>query len=174
MATIKADTKKTADTVQVHADAKVSLKEVRKPLYASVGAGDFAVEKLRELPTRYTGGVKRFQAQVKELPAQVKELPVQVKELPAQVKELPAHVKELPAAVKAQLSELSEKATHLYEEFAERGENVVTSIRKSPSTEAAIEEGKTAVRQVKAVRTSTRRAAEAAEKAVENAASKIG
>lgn len=160
MATAKVDRKKTADTVEVHADAKVSMKEVRKPLYASVGAGDFAVAKLRELPGRYTGGVKRFQGKFEGFQAQVKEIPEQVKELPAHVK--------------AQLSELSEKAGHLYEEFAERGESLVTSIRRSPSTEAAIAQGKTAVRQAKAARTSAQRAAESAEKAVEDAASKIG
>jgi hypothetical protein len=62
---------KAGDTASV--DATVDLSEIRKPFFAYVGAADFAVQKLRSLPSLYVEGVRKGQTQVKELPTQVRE-----------------------------------------------------------------------------------------------------
>jgi hypothetical protein len=50
----------------------------------------------------------------------------------------------------------------------------VTQIRRQPATEAAIAEGKEAVRKAEAAAIAARKSVKASEKAVEGAASKIG
>jgi len=146
------------------AGAGPSRNEIRKPLHASVGAGDFAVEKLRELPSVYTTEVKRLRGAVSGLQGQVKELP----------EAWVAQARELPGQVKASLSGLSERATGLYDDFAARGERVVTRVRRSPAVQDAAHEASVTAREAKATRTSAGKTVRAAEKAVEDTAHKIG
>ncbi|MDT7537924.1 MAG: hypothetical protein QOI82_1509, partial [Actinomycetota bacterium] len=51
---------------------------------------------------------------------------------------------------------------------------LVKAIRRQPATEAAIAEGKEAVRKAEAAATAAKKSAKAGEKAVEDAAAKIG
>lgn len=164
MATAKASTTKTNDTVEVKGDAKLPLNEVRKPLYAYVGAADLAVEKLRELPSRYTAELKKRRGDAESIQTQVKDLPTTLQK----------QVKDLPQTVKSQLTEISEKVNEVYEDLAGRGERLVTSVRKDPATQSAVEHGKTAVRQAKGARTSARKAAGDVSKAAEDTANKVG
>jgi hypothetical protein len=142
---------------EVKAEARVPLSEVRKPLYASVGAADLAVEKLPALPSTTTAEVKKLSDRMTALPAR----------MPNQ---LGSAVRAIPGAVTGQLSELQGRATQIYNEFADRGEQRVANIRRSPATREAVNRTRTAVRETRAARTSARKAADAAGRAVSEAA----
>jgi len=68
----------------------------------------------------------------------------------------------------------NKKATDFYAQLTVRGERLVTSIRRQPSTQATIAEGKAAVRKAEAAANSAKRSVKAGEKAVEQAADKLG
>lgn len=129
------------------------LSEATKPLFAAVGVADLAIEQAKDVPALYVAEVKKAQARLAEVPAQVQSIPAQVKTLSG---------------------ELTEKATDLYTQLTVRGERLVTQIRRQPATEAAIAEGKEAVRKAEAAATAAKKSAKAGEKAVEAAAAKIG
>ena len=169
MATAKADARKTTnDTVVVDADAattkgrlidadvEVNLSAVRRPLYAYVGAADFAVEKLRDLPTVGAQRVQEVQASVKQAQAQATE-----------------QAKARRAAVRQQLNELPDKARALYTDFVVRGQKLVTNLRNNPEASNAVNEAKNAVRQVKGATTSAKNAAKSGEKAAERTERKV-
>ncbi len=146
------------------ASAKVALPEMRKPLFAGLGAADFAVAKLLELPGSYTSEIKKLSGRANGLPGQVKELPTSVGDT----------LKALPTQVQSGLTELADRATRIYGDFASRGEKRVSSIRRNPSTQQAVSQTRTAVSRTKAAQTSTRKAASAAGRAVSANASKAG
>ncbi|WP_239333953.1 hypothetical protein [Frankia sp. CiP3] len=160
MATIRTTAQTSEDTAEAEVDVKIPLSEVRKPLYASVGAADAAVKKILTLPTTYVDEVKKFSDRVNGISTQAQKLPTNVQ----------TAVRSLPATVGSQLSDLQGRASLLYNSFADRGEKRVSSIRRSPVTEEAVSRTRTAVSQTKVARDSTRRAAEAVSKAVGDAA----
>ena len=160
MATTRTTASTSDDTAEAKAEVKIPLNEVRKPLYASVGAADLAVEKLMSLPSAYGTEVRKLSDRVVGIPTQASKVPTTVQ----------SAVKSLPATVSAQLSDLSDRATQLYNSFADRGEKRVSGIRRSPATQEAVAETKTAVSQTKAARASTRKAAGAVGKAASEAA----
>ena len=123
--------------------------ETRKPLLAVVGVADLAIEQVKDVPALYVAEAKRVQARFAEFPAQVKAFPGQVEKA-------------------------NKKATDLYSQLSVRGERLVTSIRRQPATEAAIVEGKEAVRKAEASANAARRSVKAGEKAVEQAVEKLG
>ena len=120
----------------------LSLDEVRKPVYAYVGAADLALE--------------------------------QVKSLPGAVKALPAQVRDLRSEVESRVSKAQGQASELYAALAVRGERLVTSIRRQPATQAAVAEGKEAVKKAEAAAVAAAKSARAGGKAAEDAAAKIG
>ena len=154
---VTADVDKTGDTVTGRFTLKnlptFDVAEATKPLYAVVGAADFALEQAKDVPADVTARVNKVQASVKTLPTQVKGL---------------------RGEVETRVSTVTEKATDLYSQLTVRGERLVTQIRRQPATEAAIAEGKEAVRKAEAAATATRKSAKAGEKAVEGAADKLG
>jgi len=169
MATAKADARKTTnDTVVVDADAattkgrlidadvEVNLSAVRRPLYAYVGAADFAVEKLRDLPAVGAQRVQEVQASVKQAQAQATE-----------------QAKARRAAVRQQLNELPDKARALYTDFVVRGQKLVTNLRNNPEASNAVNEAKAAVGEVKDAATHAKRAAKNGEKAAERTEAKV-
>jgi hypothetical protein len=95
-----------------------------------------------------------------------------------QAKDVPALVKGLPTQVETRVSTATDKAGDVYSQLTVRGRRLVTSIRRQPATEAAIAEGKEAVRKATssaaASATAARKSAKAGEKAVEGAAGKVG
>ena len=129
------------------------VAEATQPLYAVVGVADLAIEQVKDVPALYVAEVKKASSRISEVPAQVKALPNQVKTLS---------------------DEVTEKATDLYAKLAVRGERLVTQIRRQPATEAAIAEGKEAVRKAEAAATAAKKSVQAGEKAVEGAVDKIG
>lgn len=135
--------------------------EARKPLYAVVGAGDLAVENIKELPaqlaTQAATVLPKTRAFVVEVPGK----------LPTLVTGLRGEVEERATAVTG-------KAFQAYGELVERGQQLVRSIRRGAATEQAEEQVKVAKSRVKAAATSTTKAAKATAKAVDSAAEKIG
>ena len=162
--TVTTDVTKTGDTVTGRFTLKnlpsFDAAEAKKPLFAYVGVADLAIEKAKEIPAEFTADIKKVQALLAEVPAQVKTLPAQVKEL--------------RGVVETKVNEATEKATDLYAKLTVRGERLVTQIRRQPATEAAIAEGKEAVRKAEAAATAAKKSVKAGEKAVEDAAGKLG
>ncbi len=138
----------------------LDLDTAKKPVFAVVGVVDFYVEQIKELPA----DAKKVQAKLEAArTAQI-----------AQLKNLPTQVKGLRTEVETRVAKAQTTATDYYAKLAVRGERLVTQIRRQPATEAAIAEGKEAVRKAEAATVAAKKSAKAAEKAVEGAASKIG
>jgi hypothetical protein len=186
MATAKTSTSKTANTAGVKAglkgrtglaavDLKLNLaevrKEARKPLFAYVGAGDYAVEQIKRLPEVYSEARANYRSAVTNANTAVT---TAVKDYRSAVQTLPATVKELPTSLKSSLTELSGKANEFYGDFVQRGEKLVTSIRRQPATQEAVSEAKTAARQTRTATTHARRSAGAGKAAAKSAAAKTG
>jgi hypothetical protein len=183
MATAKTSTSKTTNTAAASAgikgrtglagvDIKLNLaevrKEARKPLFASVGAGDYAVQQIKRLPEVYTEAIANYRTTANTAVTTV------VKDYRSAVSTLPATVKELPTSLKTSLTELSGKANEFYGDFVQRGEKLVTSIRRQPATQEAVSEAKTAARQTRTATTHARRSAGAGKAAAKSAAAKTG
>jgi hypothetical protein len=162
--TVSADVDKTGSTVT----GRFTLKNLptlpafdadaaKKPLFAYVGVADLAIERAKEIPAELTVATttvtKKAQALLAEVPGQVTALPV---------------------TVRSNVEKATEKATDVYSKLTVRGERLVKQIRRQPATEAAIAEGKEAVRKAEAAATAARKSVKAGEKAVEGAAAKIG
>lgn len=131
----------------------LALAEVRKPAYAYVGVADLALEQVKDLPGRSVATAREVQARLAEVPTRVRTLPAQVEE---------------------RLQRTTGRAGRAYTVLALRGERLVTSIRRQPATEAAVEEGKEAVRKVEAAADAARRSVRAGEQALKDAAEKLG
>ncbi|RBQ21962.1 hypothetical protein DP939_04640 [Spongiactinospora rosea] len=99
-----------------------------KPFYAVAGAGDFAMEKLREIP----GRLEKLQARSGDLGQSAKDLPTKAREYAAKAE---GYAKDLPVKAKGYADIVTVRATELYEEFADRGRKVVSRV----SGEAALE-----------------------------------
>ncbi len=98
----------------------------------------------------------------------------QAKDVPAQVRTLPSSVKSLRSDVEVRVEKANKKASDVYAKLTVRGERLVTQIRRQPATQAAIAEGKQAVRKAEAAATAAKKSVKAGEQAVEDAAAKIG
>ena len=155
--TADVDVAKTGSTVTGRFTIKnlptFDVADATKPLFAFVGVADFALEQAKDVPADVTARAAKVQARLSEVPAQVKTLPTQVTSLS---------------------KDFTEKATDRYSQLTVRGERLVTQIRRQPATEAAIAEGKEAVRKAEAAAVAARASVKAGEKAVEDAAAKIG
>lgn len=136
------------------------VAEATKPLFAVVGVADLAIEQAKDVPALYVAEVKKAQARLENVPTVVKTIPEQVKTLRTDVE--------------TRVEKATEKATEFYAQLTVRGERLVTQIRRQPSTEAAIAEGKAAVRKAEAAATAAKKSVKAGEQAVEDAAAKIG
>jgi hypothetical protein len=161
---VTADVNKTGNTVTGRFTLKnlptlpaFDADQAKKPLFAYVGVADLAIERIKDVPAELTELNKTVSTKVQALVADV-----------------PAQVQALPVTVRTNVEKASEKATDLYTKLTIRGERLVSQIRRQPATEAAIAEGKEAVRKAEAAATAARKSVKAGEKAVEGAAAKIG
>ena len=136
------------------------VAEAKKPLYAYVGALDLALEQAKEVPAEVSTGVTRVSARLADIPAQVRTLP--------------ASVKNLRGDVEVRVEKVTERASDLYTELSVRGERLLTSIRRQAATEAALEEGKEAVRKAEAATVAAKKSVKASGRAVEGAAAQLG
>lgn len=124
--------------------------DATKPLFAAVGVADYALEQVKDVPAELTAEAKRVLADV------------------------PNRVKDLPNQVKSYREDVESRVQSLYAQLAVRGERLVTQIRRQPATEAAIAEGKEAVRKAEAAVIAAKHSAKAGEQAIEDATAKIG
>ena len=134
--------------------------EVRKPAFAFAGLADLAIEQVKDAPAAYVAEVRKAQERLAEVPSAVRTIPSQVKDLRSEVG--------------TRVAQATEQAGDLYAALAIRGERLVTQIRRQPATEAAIAEGREAVKKAEAAAVAARNSARAGEKAVADAASKVG
>lgn len=143
---------------------KLATTELQKPLFAAVGVADFALEQVKDVPADLGAEAKRVQARVDAARTAV----------PVQLKTLPTQVKDLRGEVETRVAKVAETANDFYAKLAIRGERLVTQIRRQPATEAAIAEGKEAVKKAEASAIAAKKAVKAGEKAVQGAARKLG
>ncbi|HVA60573.1 MAG TPA: hypothetical protein VNG13_08555 [Mycobacteriales bacterium] len=155
------------------------------PLYVLAGAGDLAVEKLRELPTTVAKFPvelqEQLQARVNVLRAQAKGLPknyrtpatafaFQVETVKTQVETVKTQV----GTLRSRATDLAGRTSELYDELATRGRGVVGQIRRQPATRKAGVQRKSATTKAKAARTSAEKTVQATVEATESAAGQIG
>ena len=128
-----------------------------KPFYAVAGAGDYAVEKLRELPEQIQRLQSRRRATVGGTTA--RDLPTMARRYANTVQvKAEAVAKDLPEKAKEYADTISSRAAGLYEEFATRGRRVVSKVTGEAALE--LEEVSTSAQPPAAVRpVSTRPAA---------------
>jgi heparin binding hemagglutinin HbhA len=159
------------------------------PLYAVAGAGDLAVEKLREVPAK----LATVRAEPKVVQQRVTDAQAKVQErVNSSLNTVAGDLRTLPE--KAQSFALSQvgKANEAYEDLAARGKNVVGRIRRQKASQDLKAEAHTTASKAKATEQSARRAvsstqrsakatatsasktAKAAERATRDAADKIG
>jgi hypothetical protein len=159
--TVTTDVKKTGNTVT----GRFTLKNLptfdadyaKKPLFAYVGVADLAIERAKEIPAELTVATTNVTKKAQSLLAEV-----------------PSQFSGLPVTVRTNVEKATERATDLYTKLTIRGERLVGQIRRQPATEAAIAEGKEAVKKAEAASTAAKKSFKAGEKAVEDAAAKIG
>jgi hypothetical protein len=103
-----------------------------KPFYAVAGAGDYAVEKLRELPEQ----LQKLQARRGEFTDAAKVLPEKAREYAGIAADrAEVYAKDLPEKAREYADTLTVRANALYEDFASRGRKVVSRV----TGEAALE-----------------------------------
>lgn len=163
--------KKTSSTVTgLFSLPAFDATEVKKPLFAVVGVADLAFEQVKDVPADVTAEAKRVQGLITEAS----------KTVPAQLLTLPAQAKNLRSTVETKVGAATGKVTDFYATLAVRGEKLVGQVRRQPSTQAAVAEGKAVVEQVEQATRKVESAAVAAKKsvkatvkAVEDAASTV-
>jgi heparin binding hemagglutinin HbhA len=110
-----------------------------KPLLAAVGAGDLAVERLRQL-----SGQLRHELHPKIVRDRVGTLDVQA----------------LPRRTQSIVRGRIDQATGIYDDLAARGRILIGRIRRQKATEDLVEQAQATVRQARATRTAARKATE--------------
>ena len=115
-----------------------------KAFYAAAGAGDFAVEKIREVPVRLN------QLQEKTDP------------------------KDLSGAAVAYVTQVGTRAVEVYDGLAERGKRIVSRVDRQKATQELEESAKSTVRKARSAASSARTTARTATKAAGDASKKIG
>lgn len=131
-------------------NAEVKKLTDSKPFYAVAGAGDFAVEKLRELPEQ----IQRLQSRRGEVREVARELPTMARRYAGNVQvKAEAVAKDLPNLAKVYADQLAGKATVLYDQFASRGRKVVSRVTGEAALE--LQEASTAAEPAGATRPKT-------------------
>ena len=156
--------KKTSSTVTgLFSLPAFDATEGKKPLFAVVGVADLAFEQVKEVPADVSAEAKRVQGLITEAS----------KTVPAQFLTLPAQVKDLRSTVENKVNEATDKTTDFYAKLAVRGEKLVGQVRRQPSTQAAVAEGKAAVQKVESAAVAAKKSAKAGVKAAEDAAAAL-
>jgi hypothetical protein len=115
-----------------------------KAFYAAAGAGDYAVEKLREVPER----LNRLQGKTDP--------------------------KDLGGAAVAYVSQVSTKAAEVYDGLAERGKRIVSRVDRQKATQELEASAKSTVRRARSAASSAKDTAKTAAKAAGDASKKVG
>jgi hypothetical protein len=115
-----------------------------KAFYAAAGAGDFAVEKLREVPER----INKLQEKTDP--------------------------KDLGGAAVAYVTQVGTRAVEVYDGLAERGKRIVSRVDRQKATQELDASAKSTVRHARSAAGSARTTARTAAKAAGDASKKIG
>jgi hypothetical protein len=115
-----------------------------KAFYAAAGAGDFAVEKLREVPERLTKLQEKTDAKV------------------------------LGGAAVAYVTHVGTRAVEVYDGLAERGKRIVSRVDRQKATQELEASAKATVRRARSAADSAKTTARTATKAASDASKKIG
>jgi hypothetical protein len=107
------------------------------PLYAVLGLGDLAVERIREARAKLDAAALREQAQAK--------LRARMDAVQADVKTAPEQVMDLPVRVQAAVADAVGTTVMLYADFANRGRQLVTRVRHQQSAQDLEDEVETTV-----------------------------
>jgi uncharacterized protein YoxC len=164
----------TAAPVVDRSALRTTSRAAAKPLLAAVGVADLALEQVKDAQELYVAEARKVQSRLAEVPQQVRTLPQQVRTLPQHVRTIPAQVRTLRSEVESRVETVTDRATEVYSTLSVRGERLVTSIRRQPSTQAAIAEGKEALRQAEAAAAAAQKSFAAGEQAVADAAGTLG
>ncbi|MER6825730.1 hypothetical protein ABT352_07060 [Streptosporangium sp. NPDC000563] len=128
-----------------------------KPFYAVAGAGDFAVEKLLELPEQ----IHKLQGRREEIREAAKDLPGRARQLAGKAE---VYAKDFPVKARDYADHIAGRANELYEEFASRGRKVVSKTsgeialeleEVSEAAEPAIAAARTSKKGTRATKSST-------------------
>lgn len=148
------------------------------PLYALAGAGDLAVEKLREVSDKFGpyADPKVVQTELTTLQAELtkqfdkaqadltKQFEKGQAELTKRIGEARTGATQLPELLQHQFDAIVGQFEATYEELAGRGKTLVTRIRHQAATEHLVEQAETTTAKAKATRTSAKKTASTATK----------
>ena len=133
--------------------AKFDIRtEAIKPVLASVGATDLAVEKVRD----YVAEFQKLVAGVQKTDAKKVRAAVE-----ARVTELQGEAKAYPAKVQSLVDDNVTVAADAYGDLIKRGESLVGRIRRQESTKATTRSAQTTVVKAKTTTTQARKAVDA-------------
>ncbi|MGH3346571.1 MAG: hypothetical protein ACRDO4_06280 [Nocardioides sp.] len=142
-------------------DLKVDLKAAAKPLYAGAGITDLAVELVRDYVTEAQKRFAGAQQRVADIDLDPK---ARRSAIEKRVAELQADAKTLPAKVQAFLDENLTAVNGTYGDLVNRGESLVTRIRRQESTQSTVTSAKTTTAKAKTTKTQASKAAKSTAK----------
>lgn len=137
------------------------------PLYALAGAGDFAAEKLRAASAELSAYAAKFdpKAFAEQTQASAASAKKRVSSLPSDAKAAPAQLKEFPSKAQAAAGDVAAKAVSgaiiAYGDFAHRGEEIVTRIRKQQASQDLADQVDATTAKAKAATTTAKKSAKA-------------
>jgi heparin binding hemagglutinin HbhA len=133
------------------------------PFYAVIGAGDLAVEKIRNASNEVQ--VLIVDADPKMVPAKVQAAATaRVEAVTADMKTRSSEAKDFPTMAQNLFFEAMSQAIAIYGELAERGKELVTRARSQRETELLETQAKATVAKAKATATTTKKSAAATKK----------
>lgn len=133
--------------------------EATKPLYAGVGVTDLAVELVRDYVTVAQQRVTKLDLEPKALRTQIsKDAKARRTAIEKRVSELQSDAKTLPTKVQAFVDENLSTVGDAYGDLINRGESLVTRIRKQESTKATAASAKTTTAKAKTTKTQATKA----------------
>ncbi|MGH3502116.1 MAG: hypothetical protein ACRDQA_14710 [Nocardioidaceae bacterium] len=131
------------------------------PLYAVVGAGDLAVEKIRDAGAELTTRASKLDPKALRDQTQTS-VATRVEAVQSDVRAAPEQVKALPAKAQAVFGDYVTTATSTYDALSGRGKSLVTRIRKQQATEDLQQQAKATTSKAKATTTTARKSAASA------------
>lgn len=137
------------DLKKTTAEIKKTLSDP-KPLYAVAGVGDFAVAKIKEVPTRVAKLRTGLAADERSMQAKVTD----------KVTSLPSEALHLGAKISTLAEDSVKKADARYADLAARGEKIVKKIRNQKATQDLLTQAQNTVTRARVARGAATRGAE--------------
>lgn len=141
-----------------------------KAVYTVAGAGDLAVEKIREVPEQVVKIRETVNEQVTKYQGEVRE---NARKNVTKIQEK-VEVKDLPGAAVAYVTHFGARAVELADELAERGKKIVARVENQVATQELEESAKRTQRKTKAAVGEAKKTAQAASRATGDASKKVG